>query len=115
MAVSKAVRERILKRDNHQCWHCAEVEAISLQHRINRGMGGSKLLDSTDNLIVLCSSMNTLIESDANAASTAKDYGWKLSSWDTLESPVFNANELQWYQLDKMGNKTPVDAPNYLI
>lgn len=115
MAVSKALRERILKRDNHQCWHCGEVEAISLQHRMNRGMGGSKSLDRTDNLIVLCSSMNTLVESDAAVARQAKEFGWKLSSWDSFTHPVFNQNELKWYVLDLVGNKAEVEAPGYLI
>lgn len=115
MAVTKAVRDKILKRDNHQCWHCAEVEAVSLQHRRNRQMGGSKLLDRTDNLIVLCSAMNGLIESDSAAANEARDYGWKLSSWDSFSMPVFNKNEMKWYQLDAIGNKTEVPAPGYLI
>ncbi len=115
MAISKALRERIIKRDNHQCWHCAEVEAISLQHRKNRGMGGSKLLDVPENLIVLCSAMNTLIESDSGAAMQAKDFGWKLSSWDNFDHPVFNANTGEWYQLDTKFGLTKVDAPNYLI
>ena len=115
MAVSKPMRERIIKRDNHQCWHCQEVEAISLQHRRNRQMGGSKLLDRADNLMVLCSAMNGLIESNSAAANQARDFGWKLSSWEDFTRPVFNANELKWYQLDINGGKQEVDAPSYLI
>lgn len=115
MAVSNHLRNKIIKRDNHQCWHCAEVEAISLQHRRNRQMGGSKVLDRADNLIVLCSAMNGLIESNSDAAAEARDYGWKLASWDSFEMPVFNRNELKWYQLDINGNKIEVDPPGYLI
>ena len=115
MAVSKAMRERIIKRDNHQCWHCQEVEAISLQHRRNRQMGGSKLLDRADNLIVLCSAMNALIESDSAAANQARDFGWKLTSWNDFDAPVFNANDLKWYQIDTNFGKTEVEPPNYLI
>jgi hypothetical protein len=113
--ISKAVRNKVLQRDNNQCWHCGEVEAISIQHRRGRGMGGSKLLDRLDNLIVLCSSMNSLIESDADQASYAKDFGWKLASWDSFEMPVFNKNEGKWYQLGTTGDKTEVEAPGYLI
>lgn len=113
--VSKSIRLKVLKRDNNQCWHCGEVEAISLQHRQNRGMGGSKQLDRLDNLIVLCSSMNSLIESKSEAAYEAKDFGWKLSSWDSFEMPVFNRNEGKWYRLDTVGGKTEVDPPGYLI
>lgn len=115
MTISAMLRKKILKRDNNQCWHCAEIEAISLQHRRNRQMGGSKTLDRADNLIVLCSAMNALIESDANAAAEARDFGWKLASWDSFEMPVFNRNERKWYQLDINGNMTEVPAPGYLI
>jgi hypothetical protein len=52
-------------------------------------MGGSKLRDGSENLIVLCSEMNGLIESDSRAAELAKKYGWKLESWEKpLEIPV---------------------------
>lgn len=115
MAISKALRERIIKRDNHQCWHCPEVEAISLQHRKNRGMGGSKILDVPSNLIVLCSAMNSAIESNAAIASRAKDFGWKLSSWDSFDHPVFNTNQNKWYVLDDKFNLVETEAPGYLI
>jgi 5-methylcytosine-specific restriction endonuclease McrA len=115
MALSKAMREKVLKRDNNQCWHCGEVEAISIQHRRNRQMGGSKLLDRLDNLIVLCSAMNSLIESDSNAANTAIDMGWKLASWKDFAAPIFNANTGEWFVLDLAGNIKKVDTPLYLI
>jgi hypothetical protein len=78
-------------------------------------MGGSKVLDRADNLIVLCTAMNLLIESDPRAATEAKEFGWKLASWDDFSMPVFNRNELKWYQLDTDGTKTEVVAPTYLI
>jgi hypothetical protein len=115
VAVTKSMRTRILKRDNNQCWHCGEVEAISLQHRRNRQMGGSNRLDRADNLMVLCSAMNGLIESDAGQASIAKDFGWKLSSWDDFSMPVYNANDGKWYELHTDCTKTEVNAPSYLI
>lgn len=115
MAVSKIMRAKVLKRDNNQCWHCPEIEAISLQHRSNRQMGGSKTKDRLDNLIVLCSSMNLLIESNADAARRAQEFGWKLNSWQDYTEPVYNANEGVWYVIDVNGNKTPVDAPANLF
>jgi len=59
------------------------------QHRINRGMGGSKLLDRPSNVIVMCSEWNGLIESSSHHAVRAHNYGWKLSRWDSPEDRPF--------------------------
>ena len=45
------------------CYHCGQTEAIAPNHRISRGMGGSKVRNVPSNIIVLCSEMNGLIES----------------------------------------------------
>ena len=113
--MNKATRDKVLSRDEGSCWHCGEVEAISIQHRQNRGMGGSKLQDRLDNLIVLCSVLNGAIESDAVQADYAREHGWKLNSWDDYSSPVFRAETLKWYQLGIKGELTQVDAPSWLI
>ena len=93
--------QRLLSRDGGRCLHCGETEAISPNHRANRGMGGSKAADVPSNLIVLCSEMNLLIESDFQARAAALQFGWKLSKWDTpLLKPVFDMNTHQWYLLN---------------
>ena len=90
---------RLMERDKG-CVHCGETEAVSPNHRINRGMGGSKLLDKPSNLVVLCSRMNFLIEASAHHAELAKTYGWKLERWQTPEAePIFNRNAGRWLLL----------------
>lgn len=90
---------RLLERD-HYCLHCGETEAVSPNHRINRGMGGSKVRETPSNVVVLCSVMNGLIESDDRWASLAESYGWKLRSWqNTLTEPVFDALSGKWFML----------------
>lgn len=113
--LSKAIRDKVIQRDHSTCWHCGESEAISIQHRQNRGMGGSKTRDRLDNLIVLCSAQNVLIESDADAGNLARDYGWKLNSWDLYSHPVFDMNTRRWYRLDEKGNRFETEPPTYLI
>jgi len=113
--VNKATRDKVLARDGGSCYHCGETEAISIQHRQNRGMGGSKLQDRLDNLIVLCSAMNLAIESDSTQADYAREHGWKLNSWDDYSAPVFRAETLKWYQLGIKGELSQVDAPSWLI
>ena len=113
--ISKPMRDKVLKRDDGQCWHCGETEAISIQHRANRGMGGSKLRDRLDNLMVLCSAMNLAIESDSVQAGYARDYGWKLNSWDDYSKPVFDNQRSKWFNLNLDGSKSETEAPSYLI
>ena len=92
--------QRLIDRDG-RCLHCGETEAIAPNHRVNRGMGGSKLRDQPSNYVLICSVLNGLIESDSKAAEMAKRYGWKLSSWENpAEIPVYDALSATWFLLD---------------
>ena len=73
-------------------------------------MGGSKKRDGTANLVILCSQFNGLIESNTEAARMAKEYGWKLESWqDPLEIPVVDLCSGVAYLLDNdYGRKVTV-------
>lgn len=91
---------RLVERDGH-CLHCGTTEALSPNHRANRGMGGSKVRDVPSNLVVLCSWMNGQIEADARLAAVAHAYGWKLSTWQDFRSyPVFDTLSGEWRLLD---------------
>lgn len=93
--------QKLLKRDLGRCLHCGEIEALAPNHRANRGMGGSKARDVPSNLVLLCSNLNGLIESDYSASVLARRYGWKLQSWDDPKSvPVFDRISRKWYLLD---------------
>lgn len=105
---------RLVDRDGG-CVHCGAVEAISPNHRANRGMGGSKQRDTPSNLVVLCSELNGLIESDARLAEIAKSYGWKLSTWQKpVQIPVYNSLKKQWYLLDDEYGATVVSQEGKL-
>lgn len=98
-----------MNRDGY-CLHCGETEAISPNHRINRGMGGSKSLDKTSNLVVLCSRLNGLIESDAFYRDMALRHGWKLERWQTPEeTPVFDECTGIWYLLNNTYDRIVVE------
>ena len=68
-------------------------------------MGGSKERDVPSNVVVMCSTMNNAMESDAKIAEMARDYGWKLRSYqDPLTTPVFYQTLGLWIVLnDKFG------------
>jgi hypothetical protein len=91
---------RYLERDGG-CVHCGDVETAVPNHRANRGIGGSKKRDHPANIVVLCSEMNGLIESDATWQLKALGYGWKLRQWqDALSVPVYEPLTGCWWLLD---------------
>lgn len=91
--------QRFLDRDGG-CVHCGETEAVSPHHRLNRGMGGSKKRDVPSNIIVVCSWLNSAMESDSAVAARARELGWKLKSGDIpAQVPVYHYSE-SWRILD---------------
>jgi hypothetical protein len=96
--------QRYLVRDGG-CIHCGESEAVAPHHRANRGMGGSKARDVPSNVIVMCSWMNSAMESDARVAEQAREYGWKLRSFeDPATVAVFYQVAQKWVLLnDRFG------------
>jgi len=90
---------KYLARDGY-CLHCGTTEALSPNHRANRGHGGSKKSEVASNVVILCSLFNGLIESDAKAAGMAKRFGWKISRYDNpREMPVYDTVAGEWYFL----------------
>jgi hypothetical protein len=78
-------------------------------------MGGSKSLDTLQNIILVCADFNGRMESDAAVATWARDLGLKLSKFANPGEPVFDNYLHTWFVLDEMGNKTECDPPLYLI
>lgn len=105
--VSRAVWSLVLQRDVC-CWHCGRMDdTLVPQHRINRGMGGSKLLDVPSNLIALCSDANVLMESNAEFRERALLCGWKLERYKfPAQVPVYDFMKGDWFVLDDDWNKT---------
>lgn len=55
MRIPKQTREQVYARDHRLCRRCGK-QGDSIQHRIPRGMGGSKdpRINSLSNLVMLC-------------------------------------------------------------
>ena len=104
MAVTAKLRKIIHERDNH-CWHCGTTDELVLHHRINRGMGGSKLLNTPANLILICWQWNDVIERHAQSAQEARLWGHKLYGWQKPSAPVYDRPAGCWWVLDEDGSK----------
>jgi hypothetical protein len=93
---------KYLERDR-RCYHCgATDETLVPQHRIGRGMGSKNAkAERVSNVIVLCSMLNGLIESDDRWKALALGYGWSLRSWqDPASEGVYDATGDVWWLLD---------------
>jgi len=101
---------RYVQRDSY-CLHCGETEAIAPNHRINRGMGGSKKRNNPANIVVICSELNGLIESDFRLSELAKHYGYKLESWEEPKRvAVLDTYTGSWWLLDDYYGRTLVEG-----
>jgi hypothetical protein len=98
---------KYLGRDFGHCCHCGvEDDTLIPQHRSNRGMGSVKSRNVPANIIVMCSTFNGLIESDATAYALAIRNGWKLQSWDDPELvPFWDVVYQQWFSLSNDGSR----------
>lgn len=95
----------ILMREGHTC-ALADVNprctrrATVANHRLNRGAGGSKERNSTDNGCALCDQCNGDIESDAALAEIARHRGVKLRQGDDPRTvALWSIFYGQWVQL----------------
>ena len=70
-------------------------------------MGGSKARDVPSNIIVICSWLNSAIESNAELADEARDFGWKLRLYqDPASEPVYYPLLDTWVLLDNKFGQT---------
>ena len=100
---------RLVARDTY-CLHCGEDEAVSPNHRINRGMGGKHAkAEQPAKYVLRCSWLNERIEGSGFFRDLAIDNGWKLESWqDPTQEPVFDACSGDWFVLDNEYGRTLV-------
>jgi hypothetical protein len=98
---------KYLDRDGH-CPHCGTTDDTLIpQHRANRGHGGYKAGNTPANVIVLCSYMNWLIETDAQAATQARENGWKIGRYqDPATTPVHDTTTGTRWILDNDYGRT---------
>ena len=104
MALSRKSLTLLRARDAH-CWHCGATDDLIPHHRKNRGMGGSKLLDGLDNLMLVCVFWNGEMESTSADAAAARGWGHKLSAWEATNRPVFDIPTSTWYTLLEDGTR----------
>lgn len=105
--MKKSLLNGLRDRDSH-CWHCGSDIDLVPHHRKNRGMGGRRSLDTIANLILVCSQWNGLMESDWEAAKTARVWKHKLRDTDHFSEPVFDRTVGLWFELGSDGTKKEI-------
>jgi 5-methylcytosine-specific restriction endonuclease McrA len=105
--VKESIRKLIERRDS-ACFHCGSSQDLVIHHRRNRGMGGSKLLDTLDNLMMVCAVYNGAMESDPVVARQARAWNHKLPVWEKENLPVFDRLGGWWYLLPD-GSREPAE------
>ena len=78
-------------------------------------MGGSKILDTVQNMILVCRIYNDQMESDADVAQAARDNGHKLGRYASPSMPVWDEYRRTWFSLDTKGGKFVTDPPSFLL
>jgi hypothetical protein len=109
--VTAKTRSMVYDRDGSRCPSCGFTSPLSIQHRINRGMGGSKLRDNLANLLTMCIGCNTALEADASFRTSGLHMGWKLNSWDDeARVPVYFQYAREWRLLTDDGTYEVIDS-----
>lgn len=111
-----AFRSIVLRRDGTTCQLCGQdvtLKLASIQHRIPRGMGGSRLVNTPSNGVLLCGSATTpgschqwVEEVDRPRA---EQFGYlipKLSGVHPSEVPIWTYHH-GWVRFDDFGNRLP--------
>lgn len=115
MAVSKQTRQRVFERDGYMCVDCGTPYTLTIQHRVNRGMGRAKVSEGMASLITMCVTHNCLLESDAEYAALGREYGWKVHRNRTVKPedvPVYYRTLRAWVYLGDDGSRLTVEAPH---
>lgn len=86
----------------------------TVQHTVGKGMGGSKLFDTTDLLIEMCNRHNVLLTTDADFQAFGKARGWvrdRNAKRDPRLTPVLYSDG--WFRLEG-SVRVPMQTPQAL-
>jgi len=78
-------------------------------------MGGSKILDTTQNMILVCRTYNDEMESNADVANEARNSGHKLGHYASPTMPVWDNFRKRWFALNTKGGKFITEPPSFLL
>lgn len=105
-----AIRKRVYERDQGVCWHCGGSDNLTIQHRANRGMGGSKTKDNAANLILLCWFVNFEMEASDVKARIAEKAGWKVSKYaDPATIAIWHHPSQRWLLLNDAWERSIIE------
>lgn len=98
--IPKAVRVAVIARAGSRCERCGTwcdtaAGYYSLQHRVARGMGGTKTVDNASRLALLCGSATTLCHGEVESRPLeALEDGWRVRQGDNPATVPIRHHEL---------------------
>lgn len=115
MKITPRQRTAVYERDLWCCVACGSQYGLTIQHRVNRGMGGSKLFDGFAYWLTMCNDCNCRLEYDADFAELGRKRGWKLPRnrkvYPEREPVLYHGDSRQWL-LDGDGERR-LDEPAF--
>lgn len=106
-----AVRQAVYARDMTRCVRCGSAVTLTVQHRVNRAMGGSSdpAINSPANLLTACQACNMAFEA---RPTEAYRFGWKVRRpTDPATVPVWTTLG-GWMLMGHDGTATKIQAPD---
>lgn len=105
------VRQDVFDRDGSCCvvqgsiWGTIQPcgGALTIQHRVGRGMGGSAMFDTPNSLLAMCAVHNALAEASSEFGKYCQRNGLSVPRWVAASSPVSRIPVRYsdgWYLLD---------------
>ena len=109
MKFDSKLKAEIFERDDWKCVRCLRA-ANDVHHRKLRGMGGSELLNTPDNLISVCRKCHSWMHSHP---ADSYNSGYLVHSWDNPEH-IFILTSLGTLTLRADGSRTLQGSCDFL-
>lgn len=101
------VRDLVHRRDGGRCARCGSPDRLTVHHRVNRGMGGSRAgwINEAPNLLLVCEPCNGFFE---DHPAVSYEAGWKVQSWRSPGDVAVRYADGRLYRLGADGRRTVV-------
>lgn len=106
LATWAEVKQQAHQRDGWRCVGCGTDRDLDCQHRANKGMGGSKQLDTIANALTLCRRCHEFADTHKNGEGAAR--GWTVPAGTDPATWPIRCSDGHLYLHDDAGTRSRV-------